>query len=283
MKILRKVDIDCGKYTLNLGTKTYIMGILNVTPDSFSDGGKYNEVDMAIEHAKEMISQGADIIDVGGESTRPGHTVISDEEELSRLVPVIEKLSKEVEAPISVDTYKSTVAEGALKAGAHMINDIWGLQKDTNMANIIAKYNVPVVIMHNQDGTEYKADIMEEMCRFLRHSINLALEAGVKPENIILDPGIGFGKTPGQNMEVMDRLDELNYLGYPVLLGTSRKSMIGKILDLPPEHRVEGTVATSVMGTIKGVDIVRVHDVVENYRALKVADAIVRGNMPWIE
>ncbi|AFS79110.1 dihydropteroate synthase FolP [Gottschalkia acidurici 9a] len=283
MKNLRKVDIDCGKYTLNLGTKTYIMGILNVTPDSFSDGGKYNEVDMAIERAKEMVEQGADIIDIGGESTRPGHTVISVEEELSRLVPVIEKLSKEVEAPISVDTYKSEVADGALKAGAHMINDIWGLQKDPNMANVIAKHNAPVVIMHNQDGTEYKADIMEEMCRFLRKSISIALEAGVKPENIILDPGIGFGKTSGQNIEVMDRLDELNYLGYPVLLGTSRKSMIGKILDLEPEQRVEGTIATSVMGTIKGVDIVRVHDVVENYRALKVTDAIVRGNMPWIE
>lgn len=283
MNILRKVDIDCGKYTLNLGTKTYIMGILNVTPDSFSDGGKFNELDVAIKHAKEMVEQGADILDIGGESTRPGHTVISVEEELGRIVPVIERLVKEVEAPISVDTYKSEVAEGALKAGAHMINDIWGLQRDENMASVIAKYNVPVTIMHNQDGTEYKNDIMEEIFRFLKKSINIALEAGVKPENIILDPGIGFGKTPGQNMEVMNRLDELNYLGYPVLLGTSRKSMIGKILDLPSEQRVEGTVATSVMGTIKGIDIVRVHDVVENYRALKVTDAIVRGNMPWIE
>lgn len=283
MNILRKVDIDCGKYTLNLGTKTYIMGILNVTPDSFSDGGKFNELENAIEHAKEMVQQGADILDIGGESTRPGHTVISVEEELSRVVPVIERLVKEVEAPISVDTYKSEVAEGALKAGAHMINDIWGLQKDENMAKVIAKYDVPVTIMHNQDGTEYKTDIMEEIFRFLKKSISIALEAGIKPENIILDPGIGFGKTPGQNMEVMNRLDELNYLGYPVLLGTSRKSMIGKILDLEPQFRVEGTVATSVIGAIKGVDIVRVHDVVENYRALKVTDAIVRGNMPWIE
>lgn len=283
MKILRKVDIDCGEYKLNLGTKTYIMGILNVTPDSFSDGGKFNELDQAVKHAKEMLEQGADIIDIGAESTRLGSVEVHAEEELLRLLPIIDKLVKEVKAPISVDTYKAEVADRCLENGAHMINDVWGLQKDKDMARVIAKHNVPVTIMHNQIGTEYKTDIMEEICRFLRNSINLALEAGVKPENIILDPGIGFGKTPGQNMEVMDRLDELNYLGYPVLLGTSRKSMIGEILELPPTERVEGTVATSVMGAIKGVDIVRVHDVLENFRALKVTDAIVRGNMPWIK
>ncbi len=283
MKILRKVDIDCGEYKLHLGTKTYIMGILNVTPDSFSDGGKFNELDQAVKHAKEMLEQGADIIDIGAESTRPGSAEVTAEEEIKRLLPIIDRLVAEVDAPISVDTYKASTAESCLERGAHMINDVWGLQRDLDMAGVVAKYNVPVTIMHNQIGTEYKADIMEEICRFLRRSINLALEAGVKPENIILDPGIGFGKTPGQNMEVMERLDELNYLGYPVLLGTSRKSMIGEILDLPPTERVEGTVATSVMGVIKGVDIVRVHDVVENYRALKVTDAIVRGNMPWIE
>ena len=283
MKILRKVDIDCGKYKLKLGTKTYIMGILNVTPDSFSDGGKFNELDKAVLHAKEMLKQGADIIDIGAESTRPGSKEVSAEEELERLLPIIERLVKEVDAPISVDTYKAEVADKCLEQGAHMINDVWGLQRDKNMAAVVAKHGVPVTIMHNQIGTEYKTDMMEEIFRFLRNSINLAIEAGVKPENIILDPGIGFGKTSGQNMEVMDRLDELNYLGYPVLLGTSRKSMIGKILDLPSEERVEGTVATSVMGAIKGIDIVRVHDVVENYRALKVTDAIVRGNMPWIE
>ena len=283
MKILRKVDIDCGEYKLNLGTKTYIMGILNVTPDSFSDGGQFNELDVAVKHAKEMLEEGADIIDIGAESTRPGSKEVSAEEELDRLLPIIKKLVVEVKAPLSIDTYKASVADECLKNGAHMINDVWGLQRDKDMAAVIAKHNVPVTIMHNQIGTEYTTDIVEEICRFLRNSINLALEAGIKPENIILDPGIGFGKTSGQNMEVMDRLDELNYLGYPVLLGTSRKSMIGKILDLPPEERVEGTVATSVMGAIKGVDIVRVHDVVENYRALKVTDAIVRGNMPWIE
>ena len=283
MKILRKVDIDCGEYKLNLGTKTYIMGILNVTPDSFSDGGQFNELDVAVKHAKEMLEEGADIIDIGAESTRPGSKEVSAEQELDRLLPIIKKLVVEVKAPLSIDTYKASVADECLKNGAHMINDVWGLQRDKDMAAVIAKHNVPVTIMHNQIGTEYTTDIVEEICRFLRNSINLALEAGIKPENIILDPGIGFGKTSGQNMEVMDRLDELNYLGYPVLLGTSRKSMIGKILDLPPEQRVEGTVATSVMGAIKGVDIVRVHDVVENYRALKVTDAIVRGNMPWIE
>ena len=283
MKILRKVDIDCGEYKLNLGTKTYIMGILNVTPDSFSDGGQFNELDVAVKHAKEMLEEGADIIDIGAESTRPGSKEVSAEQELDRLLPIIKKLVVEVKAPLSIDTYKASVADECLKNGAHMINDVWGLQRDKDMAAVIAKHNVPVTIMHNQIGTEYTTDIVEEICRFLRNSINLALEAGIKPENIILDPGIGFGKTSGQNMEVMDRLDELNYLGYPVLLGTSRKSMIGKILDHPPEQRVEGTVATSVMGAIKGVDIVRVHDVVENFRALKVTDAIVRGNMPWIE
>lgn len=283
MNILRKVDINCGKYELNLGTKTYIMGILNVTPDSFSDGGKFNELDSAIKHAKEMLNDGADIIDIGAESTRPGSEEVTAEEELKRLLPIIEKLVKEVDAPISVDTYKASVAEECIKKGAHMINDVWGLQRDKDMAAVVAKYDVPVTIMHNQIGTEYETDIMEEIFRFLRESIKLALEAGVKPENIILDPGIGFGKTTSQNIEVMNRLDELNYLGYPVLLGTSRKTMIGDILELPPVQRVEGTVATSVMGTIKGVDIVRVHDVVENYRALKVTDAIVRGNMSWIK
>lgn len=276
-KLHRKVDIECGQHILKLGTRTYIMGILNVTPDSFSDGGKFNDADKAIEHAKEMVEQGADIIDIGGESTRPGHTVVPDEEEISRLVPVIERLVREINVPISVDTYKAPVAEAALRAGAHILNDIWGLQKDENMASVVAKYNVPVIIMHNQDGTEYSKDIMEAMCDFLVKSIDIALKAGVKKENIILDPGIGFGKTAEQNMIVLSRLGELNDLGYPILLGTSRKSTIGKILDLPVNERVEGTLATSVMGIIQGVDIIRVHDVKENYRTAKVTDTIVRG------
>lgn len=280
-RLNRKINVKCGDYELNLGTKTYVMGILNITPDSFSDGGNFFELENAIKHAKEMIEEGADIIDVGGESTRPGSEEVSAEDELERVLPVVKRLAKEVKAPISVDTYKAIVADKVLEAGAHIINDIWGLQKDPDMANVVAKYNVPVVIMHNQIGTEYKNDIMEEICRFLRKSIDIALKAGIKPENIILDPGIGFGKTSEQNMEVMARLGELNDLGYPILLGTSRKSMIGKILDLPSEERVEGTIATSVMGVIQASDIVRVHDIKENVRAIKVTDAIVREIMPW--
>lgn len=277
----RKVEIKCGQHVLKLGARTHIMGILNVTPDSFSDGGKFNKVDRAIDHAKEMVKQGADIIDVGGESTRPGYTALSEEEEISRLIPVIERLVKEINVPISVDTNKSVVAEAAINAGAHIINDIWGLQKDENMAFVAAKYNTPVIIMHNQDGTEYSKDIIEAMCDFFDKSIKIALNAGIKKENIIIDPGIGFGKTAEQNIEVMTRLGEFNDLGYPILLGTSRKSTIGKILDLPVNERVEGTLATSVLGVVQGIDIIRVHDIKENYRTIKVADAIVRGAIPW--
>lgn len=272
----RKVDINAGKYELSLGTRTYIMGILNVTPDSFSDGGDFTSVDIAVNHAKDMVLEGADIIDIGGESTRPGAAEIGAVEELERVLPVVERLVKEIEVPISVDTYKAAVAEAVLKAGAHIINDVWGLQRDPDIAEVVAKYNVPVIMMHNQNGTDYDKDIMEEICNFFKKSIEIALNAGVKKENIIIDPGIGFGKTPQQNMVVMARLGELNDLGYPILLGTSRKSMIGKILDLPPKERVEGTVATTVMGIIQGVDIVRVHDIKENLRSAKVTDAIVR-------
>jgi dihydropteroate synthase len=253
------------------------MGILNVTPDSFSDGGKFIDLEKAVKQAKKMVAEGADIIDVGGESTRPGAHEVSAEEELKRVLPVVQRLVKEIDVPISVDTYKSEVAEEALRAGAHMINDVWGMQKDPEMASVVAKYGVPVIVMHNQKGTEYQGDIIEEICKFFRKSIQLGTAAGIKREKIILDPGIGFGKTPEQNILVMSRLGELNDLGHPILLGTSRKSMIGKILDLPSGERVEGTLATTVMGIIQGVDIVRVHDVKENMRAAKVADAIVRG------
>lgn len=269
------------EYTFDFGSKTYIMGILNVTPDSFSDGGKFFDEDLAVMHAKEMIELGADIIDIGAESTRPGATEVSAEDEISRLTPVVKKILSEIKSPVSIDTYKSEVADKMLELGVHMINDVWGFQKDLNMAKIVAKHNVPVVIMHNQIGTNYDEDIMKTICRFLSKSIDIGLEAGIKRENIILDPGIGFGKTPEQNMEVMSRLGELNDLGYPILLGTSRKSMIGKILDLPSEERIEGTVATTTMGIVQGVDIVRVHDVKENSRAAKVTDAIVRGVKLW--
>jgi dihydropteroate synthase len=279
----RKINVKAKEYILALGSKTYIMGILNVTPDSFSDGGKFTDIEKAISHAKEMLRDGADIIDIGGESTRPGHEEISPEEEINRVLPVVEKLIKEINVPISVDTSKAIVAKKVLEVGAHMINDVWGLQKDPQLANIIAEYNVPVVMMHNQIGTEYDGDIMENIKVFLKKSIAIALHAGIKKENIILDPGIGFGKTPEQNIHVLSRLHELNDLGYPILLGTSRKSMIGKILDLPANERVEGTVATSVMGVMQGMDILRVHDVKENLRAVKVTDAIVRGTTPWIK
>ena len=260
----------------DFGEKTYIMGILNVTPDSFSDGGEYTNVELAIKHSKEMIEQGADIIDIGGESTRPGSALVDESEEIKRVIPVVKKLINSIDVPISVDTYKSSVASEVLKMGVPMINDIWGLQKDKLMADVIAKHDAYVVIMHNQDGTEYEEDIMLSINKFLRNSIEIAKKAGIKEDKIILDPGIGFGKTSEQNMYVMKHIDELKELGYPILLGTSRKSMIGKILDLPAKERVEGTIATTVMGIIQGVDIVRVHDIKENIRAAKVTDAIYR-------
>lgn len=258
------------------GKKTYIMGILNVTPDSFSDGGSYTSIEKALNHAKEMIDSGADIIDLGGESTRPGHQIVDAEEELRRVLPVVKELKKQLNVKVSVDTYKAIVAKETLKLGADMINDVWGLRKDPNMASVIAKYDAYVCIMHNQDGTDYDKDIMESIKEFLIESIKIAKSAGIDDRKIVLDPGIGFGKTLEQNIEVMARLDELKDLGYPILLGTSRKSMIGKILDLEPKDRVEGTIATTVLGIKSGVDIVRVHDVLENIRAIKVTDAICR-------
>lgn len=258
------------------GKKTYIMGILNVTPDSFSDGGNFNSVETAIKHAKDMINEGADMIDLGGESTRPGHKYVDEDEELRRIIPVIKELKKEVKVPISVDTYKSKVADSSLELGVEMINDIWGLRKDENMANVIAKHDAHVCIMHNQDGTKYDKDIMESIKEFLTESIEIGINAGIDKEKIVLDPGIGFGKTVEQNLEVLKRLDELNELGYPILLGTSRKSVIGNVLNLEPKERVEGTIATTVLGIRDGVDIVRVHDIKENLRAAKMADAIYR-------
>ncbi len=256
--------------------KTYIMGILNITPDSFSDGGNFNNIENAINHAKQMINEGADIIDLGGESTRPGHTYVDADEELRRILPVIKKLKEEINVPISVDTYKSKVAEESLKLGVEMINDIWGLQKDKYMANVIAKYNAYVCIMHNQDKTEYEKDIIESIKEFLNKSIKIALSAGIDKEKIVIDPGIGFGKTFEQNLEVLRRLSEIKTLGYPILLGTSRKSVIGNVLDVEPKDRLEGTIATTVLGIRDGVSIVRVHDVLENLKASKMADALYR-------
>lgn len=265
-----------GSKEFNIGERTYIMGILNFTPDSFSDGGKFNDIDVAIKHVKEMIDNGADIIDVGGESTRPGYKIVSEEEEISRVVPIIKAIKENFDISVSIDTYKAKVAEQAIQAGADLINDIWGFKKDKDMAKVAAKYNVPCCLMHNRDNTEYK-NLVEDILNDLKECINIAKDAGVKDENIILDPGIGFGKTYEQNLETMNNLERIKDLGYPILLGTSRKSMIGLALNLPVEERIEGTVATTVIGIMKDAcDFVRVHDVLENSRAAKMTDAIVR-------
>ena len=254
---------------------TYIMGILNVTPDSFSDGGKFNQIDAALKHAEEMIRDGADVIDIGGESTRPwGYTKISDEEETGRVVPVIEAVKKEFEIPISVDTYKSGVAEAAAQAGADLINDIWGLKYDARMAEVIAKSGLACCLMHNRDNTEYR-NFMEDVKQDLRETIALAKAAGIADDKIILDPGVGFAKSYENNLEVIRRLKEFNELKYPVLLGTSRKSVIGLTLDLPAAERVEGTIVTTVMALEAGCMFVRVHDVKENHRAIQMAEAIL--------
>lgn len=269
--------LKCRDKNIELGKKTLIMGILNVTPDSFSDGGRYNNLDSALEQAKKMVEDGVDIIDIGGESTRLGHTQISEEEEIGRVVPVIEMLSKELDIIISIDTYKYQVAEAALKAGAHIINDIWGLQYDNGeMAKLAAEYNVPVIAMHNQNGTEYSEDIILSMRKFFERTYEISDKYGISRNNIILDPGIGFGKGMEENIEVLARLEELRDMGR-ILLGTSKKRFIGTILGgLSTDERVEGTVATTVIGIGKGVDIVRVHNVLENKRAALVADRIYR-------
>lgn len=256
---------------------TYIMGILNVTPDSFSDGGKYNSLDAALYHAKEMAADGVDIFDVGGESTRPGHVQISDEEEIARVVPVIEKLKAEFDIPVSVDTYKSKVAEAAIQAGADLINDIWGLKYDANMADVIAKYQVACCLMHNRENTAYQ-NFIEDVLDDLKETVRIAKQAGIADDKIMLDPGIGFGKTYEMNLEMMKHVDVLGNFGYPVLLGTSRKSMIGLTLDLPADQREEGTLVTTVMGMMKGCSFVRVHDVKANYRAIKMTEAILRDH-----
>lgn len=261
---------------LEIGKKTLVMGILNITPDSFSDGGVYNNVDSALERAKKLVSAGADILDVGGESTRPGHSVISEEEEISRVIPVIKALKSEFSIPVSIDSYKPNVCEEALKAGAQIINDVWGFQFEKKMADICAKYGAYVVLMHNALDIVEDRNIMEHMLKFFERTIKIAHSSGVKDEMICLDPGIGFGKTFEQNIEVMANLEKITSLGYPVLLGTSRKSMIGKIQGSTVDDRLEGTIATNVFGVSKGIDIIRVHDVEEHVKAMSVIDRIVR-------
>jgi dihydropteroate synthase len=259
------------------GKKTYIMGILNVTPDSFSDGGCYVSQDAAVKQAIRMYNEGADIIDVGGETTKPGAVPVAAEIETDRVIPVIESLSKAIRIPVSVDTYRAETAELAIKAGASMVNDVWGLKYDPDMAAVIAAYRVPVCIMHNRTGgTDYGDDLIGKILLELEESISIAKNANIPDENIMIDPGIGFAKTWEQNITVMRHLEDFKKLGYPVLLGASRKSFIGKVLDLEVADRLEGTLAATSIGITKGIDMVRVHDVLQNSRVAKMMDSMVR-------
>ncbi len=292
---MKSPSLQIGSFTFNWGSRTYVMGILNVTPDSFSGDGiiaKGDSIATAMQQAKDFIVHGADILDVGGESTRPGSAPVNAEEEMGRVVPVIRALSQNFpNTLISIDTYKAQVAEEAIKAGAHIINDVWGLRADPLLANIASKYKTPVILMHNRSnpasvdvreqlgnayiGSEYQ-NLLEDVKRELLESAALAKNAGVVESHIMLDPGIGFGKTREHNLELINRLDEIRLLGYPILLGTSRKSFIGFTLDLPADQRVEGTAATVAVGITRGADIIRVHDVKEMARVAKMTDALVR-------
>ena len=294
---MKSPSLQIGNHIFNWGSRTYVMGILNVTPDSFSGDGiiaKGDAVQFATEQARDFLSNGADILDVGGESTRPGSQPVDAEEEMQRVLPVIEAIVKKFpDVLISIDTYKAKVAEAAFKAGAHILNDVWGLRADPELANVAAKYKVPVILMHNRSnpasvevrqqlgnaylGSTYE-NLMEDVKRELLVSVELAVKAGIEESHIILDPGIGFGKTREHNLELINRLDEICALGYPILLGPSRKSFIGFTLDLPPDQRVEGTAATIAVGIARGADIIRVHDVKEMTRVAKMTDAIVRAS-----
>jgi len=295
---MRSQSLQVGNHIFNWGSRTYVMGILNLTPDSFSGDGliaKGNTIQASLQQAREFLANGADILDVGGESTRPGSEPVGADEELERVIHAIQAITKEFpNALISIDTYKAKVAEEAFKAGAHILNDVWGLRADPQLAGIAAKYKVPVILMHNRSnpasvevrtqlgnayiGSEYQ-DLIEDVKRELLVSVGLAKRAGVEETHIILDPGVGFGKTREHNLELINRLDEIRMLGYPVLLGASRKSFIGFTLDLPADQRMEGTAATVAIGIARGADIVRVHDVKEMARVAKMTDAIVRSNL----
>lgn len=256
------------------GGRVYVMGILNVTPDSFSDGGKYNDLEIAVRQAERLVEDGADILDVGGESTRPGYIPISDEEEIRRTVPVIRELKKRFDVPISIDTYKSGVAEAALDAGADMLNDIWGFRRDEGCARLVAEYGAAVCLMHNREEALYQ-NFVPEVVADLQESLAIAEKHGIKKDKIILDPGVGFGKTLEQNQIIINHLEDIAAMGYPVLLGASRKSVIGQTLMLPVDEREEGTIALSVIAAMKGCAFVRVHDVKKNMRALRMTDAIL--------
>lgn len=263
-----------GTYDFDIENDCYIMGILNVTPDSFSDGGKWNSLDKALAHTEQMIKEGASIIDVGGESARPGYTKITDEEEMERTAPVIEAIRARFDVPISIDTYKSRVAKAAIKAGADLVNDIWGLKYDAEMAKVIAESKVACCLMHNRNNMDYN-DFMEDMLSDLRESIAIAKNAGILDDKIILDPGVCFAKSYENNLTAVKEVGRLKELGYPVLLGTSRKSFVGLTLDTTKEERVEGTLVTTVFGVQQQCAFVRVHDVKENMRAIRMTQAIM--------
>ena len=272
-----------GNKEFDVKSHTYVMGILNVTPDSFSDGGNFTEADRALFRVEEMLKEGAAIVDVGGESTRPGYVPVSEEEEIHRICPIIEAVKSRFDVPVSLDTYKSKVAMAGIGAGADLINDIWGLQysdkvnsvKQPEMAEVIAKAEVPCCLMHNRQLAEYQ-NFMEDVAADISSILHKAQKAGIKGDRIILDPGVGFGKTYEQNLEIINRLEELKVFGYPILLGASRKSVIGLTLDLPVVERLEGTLVTTVMAVMKGCSFVRVHDVKENVRAIRMAEAILK-------
>lgn len=265
-----------GNRNFETGSHTYVMGILNVTPDSFSDGGNFNEIDKALFRVEEMINEGADIIDVGGESTRPGYEQISEEEEIARVVPVIEQIKARFDIPVSLDTYKASVAEAGIQVGADLINDIWGLKGDDRMAAVIAKSGLPCCLMHNRKEAVYQ-NYIQDVLADLEETLEIAKRVGIAREKIVLDPGIGFAKTYEQNLLLLQQLEAMHSFGCPVLLGTSRKSVIGLTLDIPASKRVIGTVATTVMGVMKGCSFVRVHDIRENVEAIKMTEAVLHA------
>ncbi len=295
MNPVKSSSLQIKNHTFEWGSRTYVMGILNITPDSFSGDGLMSHGDMieqTVRQSEYFIKHGADILDVGGESTRPGSQIVGADEEMERVVPVIQAITRQFpDALISIDTYKSKVAEEAFKAGAHILNDVWALRADPEIASVAKLFNTPVILMHNRSnpasvevreqlgnayiGSEYE-NLIKDIKRELLTSVEIAKKAGIEEGHIILDPGIGFGKTREHNLELINRLDEVRALGYPVLLGPSRKSFIGFTLDLPPDQRVEGTAATIAVGITRGADIIRVHDVKEMARVAKMADAIVR-------
>ncbi|MER2079244.1 dihydropteroate synthase [Psychrobacillus psychrotolerans] len=272
---------EAGGVALDFQKETIVMGILNITPDSFSDGGKFNEIETAVARAKQMVADGAKIIDIGGESTRPGYTRISDDEEIARVVPVIQAIRAEINTVISIDTYKSAVAKAAVLAGAHVINDIWGAKRDPEIAKVAADHGVPIILMHNRDNEEY-TDFWSEAKQDLEESIQITRAAGVPDEHIWLDPGIGFAKSTTQNIWMIQHLSDLVEMGYPVLLATSRKRLIGNVLNLPVDERMEGTGATVCYGVQVGCHLVRVHDVKEITRMTKMMD-VLTGKVKYKE